>query len=390
MGTGARGGVALTDACVDLLVLAEVRWGYFRTRKQFLLSRFPAPWRVFYAQPPAFGGDDPWEPRQEGRVTYFTVPFLKPGTTSPLYNRAVGTRAGRALVERSAEWHLGRMLGRLGVDPQPVVLDSNIYAAGLLSRLRKKLVFYDFNDSPFQFAGVPAWAGDYWRRTVGQVDTFFVVSEYYRRQLAQQTSRPLVLLGNGVEFDHFATPRPEPPELAALPRPRIGYIGLLSHFLDFEGLEALRRARRGGTLVLIGPGSPATEAAVRELAAREGVAVLGPRPYAELPAYLQGLDVGVIPFRAKDPHVQGINPNKVYQYLAAGVPVVTTPVLDLEPASPWLQFADTPAAMAAAVAVALDAPRDAAAARDLARAHDWEALAARMVAAIERRLECAA
>ena len=371
---------------MDLLVLAEVRWGYFRTRKQFLLSRFPGRWRVFYAQPPAFGADDPWEPRQEGGVTYFTVPFLKPGTTSPLYNSAIGTRAGRALAERGAEWHLGRMLGRLGVDPDPVVLDSNIYAAGLLSRLRKKLVFYDFNDSPFQFAGVPEWAGGYWRRTLGQVDTFFVVSEYYRRQLSQQTSRPLVLLGNGVEFGHFATPHPEPPELAALPRPHIGYIGLLSHFLDFDALEALRRARRGGTLVLIGPGTPATDGAVRELAGREGVAVLGPRPYADLPGYMQGFDVGVIPFRANDPHVQGINPNKVYQYLAAGVPVVTTPVLDLEPAPPTLQFAATPAAMAAAVSAALAAPRAADAARERARGHDWDALAAQMVSAIERRL----
>lgn len=52
---------------MDLLVLSEVRWGYFRTRKQFLLSRFPASWRVFFAQPPAVGADDPWEPRREGR-----------------------------------------------------------------------------------------------------------------------------------------------------------------------------------------------------------------------------------------------------------------------------------------------------------------------------------
>jgi len=143
---------------VDLLVLAEVRWGYFRTRKQFLLSRFPERWRVFYAQPPAFGGDDPWEPRQDGRVTYFTVPFLKPGTTSALYNRVVDLGLGRAAVEWWAERYLRRQLSRLGVDPNPIVLCSNIYTAGLLPRLRKKLVFYDFNDSPFQFAGVPSWS----------------------------------------------------------------------------------------------------------------------------------------------------------------------------------------------------------------------------------------
>jgi glycosyltransferase involved in cell wall biosynthesis len=371
---------------VDLLVLSEVRWGYFRTRKQFLLSRFPAPWRVFFAQPPAAGADDPWTPRTEGRVTYFTTPFLKPGTMNPVYNGLMRLAPARALVERIAGTHLSRQLARLGVDPEPVVLCSNIYAAGLLSRLRKKLVFYDFNDSPFQFAGVPRWARGYWKRTLDQVDLLFVVSEHYRRELSRETDKPLVLLPNGVEYAHFSAPREVPADLAALPRPHIGYVGLLSHFLDFEALEAIRRARRGGTLVLIGPGTPATEPALRALAAREGVARLGTRPYADVPAYMQGLDVGLIPFRADNPHVRGINPNKVYQYLAAGVPVVTTPVLDLAERAPDLCFAAGAAAMADAVARALDAPGTVEARRALARDHDWDALASRMVGEIERRL----
>jgi glycosyltransferase involved in cell wall biosynthesis len=371
---------------VDLLVLSEVRWGYFRTRKQFLLSRFPERWRVFFAQPPGGGADDPWEPRREGNVTCFTVPFLKPGTRNPVYNAVTSLAPGRALIEAAAGRYLGRMLRRLGVEPEPVLLASNIYCPRALSRLPRKLLFYDFNDSPFQFAAAPAWARGYWQRTLAQVDAIFVVSEYYRRELSGQTDRPLVLLGNGVEHARFAAPHEVPPELAALPRPRIGYLGLLSHFLDFELLEALRRARRGGTLVLVGPGDPATERQVRELAAREGVAVLGPRPYEDVPAWLQGLDLGVIPFRAALPHVQGINPNKVYQYLAAGLPVVTTPVLDLASAPPRLQFATDLPQWEQAVARALDAPRDPEACRRLALPHDWDRLAGEMVAEIERRV----
>jgi glycosyltransferase involved in cell wall biosynthesis len=374
---------------VDLLVLSEVRWGYFRTRKQFLLSRFPSPWRIFFAQPPAFGGDDPWTPRSEGRVTYFTVPFLKPGTRSGPYNALAGRRAGRAALELAAELYMGHLLRRLGVEPEPVVLVSNIYCPAALSRLRKKLVLYDFNDSPFQFSVSPDWARGYWPRTVRQASAVFVVSEYYRRQLAGETDRPLILLGNGVEMTPFAAPRDVPAVLAALPRPLIGYVGLLSHFLDFEVLEAVRRNRRGGTLVLIGPGSPATDAAVEALAAREGVSVLGPRPYADVPAYMQALDVGLIPFRAADPFVQGINPNKVYQYLAAGVPVVTTPVLDLEASPPDLGFASTAPEWIDALAAALEAPRERERRRALARPHDWDALAARMVREIESRLATA-
>jgi glycosyltransferase involved in cell wall biosynthesis len=371
---------------MDLLVLSEVRWGYFRTRKQFLLSRFPERWRVFFAQPPAVRGDDPWEPRREGNVTCFTVPFLKPGTTSPLYNGVASLAPGRALIELAAGWYLARMLRRLGVEPRPVVMTSNIYCASVLSRLPRKLLFYDFNDSPFQFAAAPAWARGYWQRTLAEADALFVVSEYYRRELSRQTDRPLVLLGNGVEHARFAASREVPAELAGLPRPRIGYLGLLSHFLDFELLEALRRARRGGTLVLVGPGDPATDAQVRALAAREGVAVLGPRSYEDVPAWLQGLDLGVIPFRAASPHVQGINPNKIYQYLAAGLPVVTTPVLDLEPAPPSLQFAASVAEWEQAVGRALDAPRDPDASRRLALPFDWDRLAGRMVEEIERRV----
>jgi glycosyltransferase involved in cell wall biosynthesis len=204
--------------------------------------------------------------------------------------------------------------------------------------------------------------------------------------LVTETTKPVIGLGNGVEFEHFAKPRPAPPALDKLPRPRIGYVGLLSHFLDFATLEALRQARRGGTLILIGPPSPATSTAIAELAARDGVVVLPAMPYAEVPAAMQALDVGVIPFRAQDPYVQGMNPNKVYQYLAAGRPVVTAPVLDLDPVAPHLQFASGPAETAAALAAALDRPGPAEARQALARSHDWDTLAARMVAEIERRL----
>ncbi len=360
---------------MDLVVLSEVRWGYFRTRKSFLLSRFR---------------DDPWRPRPDGRVTYFSVPFLKPATTRAVYNRLVSVPSGRELVDVTAHLWLTSRLRALGVEDTPVVLASNIYCPRSLSRLPRKLLFWDFNDHPLQFAGVPGWAEGLWRNAIEHADAFFVVSEHYRRELAQQTEKPLVLLGNGVETAHFETAQPTPAELEALPRPRIGYIGLLSHFLDFEVLEALRQARRGGTLLLLGPGTPATADRLREFGARPGVAVLGPRPYAELPGWMQGLDVGVIPFQASHPYVRGINPNKIYQYLAAGLPVVSTPVLDLGAEPPHLQFATDPDGFRAAVERALDAPGDARARRAIARPHDWDVLAARMVAELESRVATAA
>ena len=130
-----------------------------------------------------------------------------PGGSAP-----EGTVSARAAVERAAEAYLGRMLRRLGVEPRPVVMTSNIYCAGAVSRLPRKLLFYDFNDSPFQFARTPRWAAEYWRRTLASVDVFFVVSKFYRRELARETSLPLVMIGNGVELSHFEAPRPVPAE----------------------------------------------------------------------------------------------------------------------------------------------------------------------------------
>ncbi|MBK7368501.1 MAG: hypothetical protein IPJ04_11480 [Candidatus Eisenbacteria bacterium] len=97
----------------------------------------------------------------------------------------------------------------------------------------------------------------------------------------------------------------------------------------------------------------------------------------------------MIPFRADDPFVQGINPNKVYQYLAAGLPVLTTPLLDLQESAPDLLFATDDRSMSQALATALDAPADRERRRALARPHDWDALAARMVHEIEARLPAA-
>jgi hypothetical protein len=104
---------------------------------------------------------------------------------------------------------------------------------------------------------------------------------------------------------------------------------------------------------------------------------------------MQGLDVGVIPFRASDPYVQGINPNKVYQYLAAGLPVITTPLLDLVSSAPDLMYAATPAEIEQALTLVLAAAPDPSRRRALARPHDWDALAARMVSEIEARLAAA-
>lgn len=112
-----------------------------------------------------------------------------------------------------------------------------------------------------------------------------------------------------------------PPDLADLPRPRIGFYGTLRDWVDFELIAYVARKRPDWTLVLIGQ-VLADLSPIRGLA---NVHLLGRKLHSELPAYCKGFDVGVIPYRI-DERMAFVNPLKLREYLSAGLPVVSTPV----------------------------------------------------------------
>ena len=364
---------------LTLVAYAEVAWGYFRTRKQFLLARLARRgWNVHYLEPLAPGRGNRMKARMEDGVTVHTIPFLKPSTRQPLYNAATLLAPARAALEALAAGATERALEAAGVTRIDVAYVSNVYAAKALSRSAPGLVCYDFNDHPLQFSNVPAWASDYLARALERADVVLAVSAHYARELERRVKVPVVLMGNGVEFDAFAHPStPEPPNLRSVPRPRAGYVGKVSHFLDFAVLERLASNGRF-ELVVAGPLPDESREQVARLRQKQHAHVIGEVPYAELPAALQGLDVALIPFRAGDPYTVGINPNKLWQYWAAGRPVVASPIADVDPGGAGLSFADTPESFERAVLDALDRPADPEAIRARARSHDWDAIADRL------------
>jgi teichuronic acid biosynthesis glycosyltransferase TuaH len=371
-----------------LVALAEVAWGYFRTRKQFLLTRLAARgWRVVYVEPVAGGRGNALGARTVDGVTVLTAPFLKTNTRQPLYNAAIEFPPARRALEALGARTALAALGRAGIRHPDVAFVSNIHAAKALSGLGARLVCWDFNDHPLQFARVPGWARGALERALGRADVVLAVSAHYARLLERTVRVPVVLLGNGVEYARFARPNgPVPAVLAAVPAPRVGYVGKVSHFLDFAMLERL--ATSGGCeLVIVGPLPDETSRDIERLRTAPHAHVLGELPYADVPAALAGLDVALIPFRPGDPYTVGINPNKLYQYWAAGLPIVSSPIEDVRPDPATLVFADSPEAMDHAVRRVLAGPRDPEAARARARAHDWDAIAGRLEGLLEAALD---
>ncbi len=116
-----------------------------------------------------------------------------------------------------------------------------------------------------------------------------------------------------------------PADLAKLPKPRIGFYGTLREWVDFELIANIAKARPEWSIVLLGQ----QLSDVSAVANLPNVHLLGARPHAELPAYCAGFDVGIIPYRTQE-RMAFVNPLKLREYLAAGLPVVSTPISEVE------------------------------------------------------------
>jgi glycosyltransferase involved in cell wall biosynthesis len=171
-------------------------------------------------------------------------------------------------------------------------------------------------------------------------------------------------------------------ERARAQRPRIGYLGAIGPWFDFDLVDALATARSDWDIVLVGPVMPGAGPALERLASRPTVTVQPAVSHDDVPAVLAGFDVGLIPFR-RTPLTAGVNPNKLYEYLAAGLAVVSTPFSAEVVAVPDIVArAEDAAAFAGACDHMLSLRRDDDARRrleqrasELAAAHDWGRIA---------------
>ncbi|HYZ48052.1 MAG TPA: UDP-galactopyranose mutase [Sphingomonas sp.] len=164
---------------------------------------------------------------------------------------------------------------------------------------------------------------------------------------------------SSVDVRHFSqarTRQADPADQAGLPRPRLGFYGVIDERMNLELLSAAAEQRPDWTFVMIGP---VVKISPDELPTLPNIAWLGSKDYAELPAYLSGWDVAMMPFAINDA-TRFISPTKTPEYLAAGRPVVSTPIKDVVRHYGELdavQIASNPAEFVAACERALALPR---------------------------------
>jgi glycosyltransferase involved in cell wall biosynthesis len=187
-------------------------------------------------------------------------------------------------------------------------------------------VVYDCMDelSKFDFASPEIPERE--RELVRRADLVFTGG--YELYLSKRALHPRVrFFGCGVDFDHFrgAAKAQPPADLDAIRRPRLGYVGVIDERLDYELIARLAAARPDCSVVMIGPVVKVDPA---KLPHAPNIHYLGARPYEQLPAYLSGFSVCLMPFAMNEASAF-INPTKTLEYLATGKPVVSTPVRDV-------------------------------------------------------------
>ena len=189
-------------------------------------------------------------------------------------------------------------------------------------------LIYDCMDELSMFRGAPSQLQVLEKYLLKEADLVFTggVSLFESKRRFHPQVYPFP---SGVDLPHFAQARnlaADFGELAAMPRPRLGYAGVIDERLDLELIDEVAAKRPAWQIVMIGP---TAKILPNSLPRRANIHYLGIKDYAELPKYFAGWDVGIMPFALNDA-TRFISPTKTPEYLSAGLPVVSTAIRDVE------------------------------------------------------------
>ena len=353
------------------------------TNQQHLMSRLAARNRVLFVEslglrrPQLAGRDLRRIARRLRRALRGPRPADGLHVLSPLVVPAHGRPGLRALNARLLRAQVRRAVQRLGLT-RPVLWSYVPQAEALLDVLDPSAVVYHCVDDIAAQKGV---AGAAFRaaeaRFAARADLVLASAPALAARMRTHSDRVLEApnVADTALFAEALAPGPEDPAITALPQPRIVFTGaVVGTKLDLDLLAAVARRRPDWAFALVGPvgaGDPGTD--VSALHGLPNVHLLGPRPYAGLPAVLRAADAALIPYAVND-LTRSVFPMKVYEYLAAGLPVVATPLPALAGVDAITTASDANA-MAGALARALDedSPARRQARSEAARGHSWDA-----------------
>ncbi|MDP9001650.1 MAG: glycosyltransferase [Myxococcota bacterium] len=204
--------------------------------------------------------------------------------------------------------------------PMAIAFAGHVPASGIV---------YDCMDELSAFQGAPPALFEREAKLFARADVVFTGGQSLYE--AKRAKHPRVLsFPSSVDREHFARARdftsiPEPADQRAITRPRLGYFGVIDERIDLDLIATIADTQPTWQIVMIGP---VVKIAQESLPQRPNIHYLGKKPYEDLPTYLSGWDVALMPF-ALNEATRFISPTKTLEYLAAGKPVVSTAIRDV-------------------------------------------------------------
>lgn len=299
----------------DLVCFSHLRWNFVYQRPQHLMSRFAKQFRTFFIEEPIHdaSGESYVEINTPEENLFIVVPHLSPG--------------------KSEEENLTsqkNLINRLFSDKQITNYFFWYYTPMALAtsdHFNPQVIVYDCMDELSAFKFAPQALKDRENELFTKADLVFTGG--YSLYEAKKHKHPDVhAFPSSIDFEHFSKARtyaPDPSDQAAIAHPRIGFYGVLDERMDFELVEAVARRKPEWNFIMIGPVVKIDPQSLPQL---PNIHYLGMKKYAELPSYISGWDVAMMPF-AHNESTRYISPTKTPEYLAAGKRVVSTPIIDV-------------------------------------------------------------
>ena len=298
----------------EIFCFSHLRWKFVYQRPQHLLTRAAKHGRVHFWEEPIFeNGVSPALLTAEEHGVRILTPRLPHG----LSHREV-IRAQRELLDDYIARH------------PPHVFVSWYYTPMALQfsgHLKPACTVYDCMDELSGFQGAPPELAEQERRMFTRADVVFAggASLYASKRHRHNN---IHLFASSVDYAHFSAarlPQMDPADQAGIPHPRVGFYGVLDERLDRDMLRDVAQAHPELHFVLIGP---VVKIEDDMLPRGANLHYLGRKEYEHLPSYIAHWDVAMLPF-AQNASTRFISPTKTPEYLAAGKPVVSTPIRDV-------------------------------------------------------------
>ena len=309
-----------------IIVHSHLRWDFVWQRPQQILSRLAAHAPVLFVEEPIFL-DDLAAPRLDITVPFANVFRVVPCLTGELRDDPDNAVALVRSLTQNAIATEPRLMGRFANPIQWFY--SPATAPAMLGAFNEIAVVYDCMDELAQFRFANPDLPRRERLLLANADVVFTGG----RKLYEAKRRyhdNVHFFGCGVDATHFGKARSEsteiPTDIANLPSPVFGYFGVIDERIDYELLTLLAEHNPGASIVMVGP---VVKVDPLSLPSATNIHWLGMRDYTQLPAYVKGFDVCLMPF-ALNEATEFINPTKTLEYMAAGKPIISTALADVQ------------------------------------------------------------